>query len=249
MGRGKIERICKNCGKLFKTHPSQIKARGALFCSRRCYDQFRRKQVKCQICGKEFSLGRKYRRSGKNIFCSKRCANLFMTKNIDFICKECGIIFQDSPSRRRKFCSKECANKFKIKKEPIERVERTCDWCGKIFIINHAGHRFCSQKCSCSWLTQVRNKGRNHPRYKGNIKQRKQYPPEFFIQRKLIVNKYRGRCFLCNKNARSVHHIDYNIENNNLSNLVLLCSSCHAKTNSNREKWKEFFNNECNQTQ
>lgn len=35
-----------------------------------------------------------------------------------------------------------------------------------------------------------------------------------------------------------VHHIDYDKKNNTKCNLLLLCSSCHMKTNYNREEWQ-----------
>lgn len=33
------------------------------------------------------------------------------------------------------------------------------------------------------------------------------------------------------------HHIDYDTSNNDLSNLITLCASCHAKTGFRREEW------------
>jgi len=41
--------------------------------------------------------------------------------------------------------------------------------------------------------------------------------------------------------AFSIHHIDYNKKNCNPANLITLCMSCHAKTNTNREKWLIHF--------
>jgi len=41
--------------------------------------------------------------------------------------------------------------------------------------------------------------------------------------------------------AHPVHHIDYNKKNCNLDNLITLCINCHAKTNYNREYWKEYL--------
>jgi len=38
-----------------------------------------------------------------------------------------------------------------------------------------------------------------------------------------------------------VHHIDYDKQNIEPENLASLCSSCHTKTNHNREYWKKFF--------
>jgi 5-methylcytosine-specific restriction endonuclease McrA len=40
----------------------------------------------------------------------------------------------------------------------------------------------------------------------------------------------------------SVHHIDYNKKNNDESNLITLCNSCHGKTNSNgKDAWVAIF--------
>lgn len=41
--------------------------------------------------------------------------------------------------------------------------------------------------------------------------------------------------------AFSVHHIDYDKKNCNPNNLVTLCPSCHSKTNTNRDYWKNYF--------
>jgi hypothetical protein len=38
-----------------------------------------------------------------------------------------------------------------------------------------------------------------------------------------------------------VHHIDYNKNNLNPTNLISLCTSCHMKTNYYRDKWYEYF--------
>lgn len=49
-------------------------------------------------------------------------------------------------------------------------------------------------------------------------------------------------CSNCDKKENrllSIHHIDYNKNNNNPQNLLSLCKSCHSKTNINREKWKQ----------
>ena len=38
-----------------------------------------------------------------------------------------------------------------------------------------------------------------------------------------------------------VHHIDYDKKNNDVDNLVTLCTPCHTKTNFNRDEWKKTF--------
>jgi len=68
------------------------------------------------------------------------------------------------------------------------------------------------------------------------------YPPEFNEHlKRLIRERDRNTCQKCWELGNSVHHIDYNKENNNPSNLVTLCETCHSKTNFNRKKWTPFF--------
>ena len=38
-----------------------------------------------------------------------------------------------------------------------------------------------------------------------------------------------------------VHHIDYNKQNNDESNLISLCMNCHFQTNFSREDWFNYF--------
>jgi len=40
-----------------------------------------------------------------------------------------------------------------------------------------------------------------------------------------------------------VHHIDYNKRNNEETNLISLCKSCHADSNYDRDIWKIHFEN------
>lgn len=50
-------------------------------------------------------------------------------------------------------------------------------------------------------------------------------------------------CQLCNKEPSVIcHHIDYDKKNCNSDNLIVLCRGCHAKTNFNRQYWKQIFN-------
>jgi hypothetical protein len=48
-------------------------------------------------------------------------------------------------------------------------------------------------------------------------------------------------CAICFQNGYDVHHVDYDKQNSDATNLITLCRSCHAKTNFNRESWKAFF--------
>ena len=43
----------------------------------------------------------------------------------------------------------------------------------------------------------------------------------------------------------SIHHIDYDKHNNDPTNLISLCRSCHMQTNFRREDWTNYFNKRC----
>ena len=68
------------------------------------------------------------------------------------------------------------------------------------------------------------------------------YGGEFTKELKTEIRKRDGFvCAVCKKKGWVVHHIDYNKLNNKKINLITLCSSCHGKTNFNRESWQSFF--------
>ena len=67
------------------------------------------------------------------------------------------------------------------------------------------------------------------------------YPKEFKIIRKNILKRDKQKCTICNKNAKIVHHIDYNKDNNLENNLITVCSHCHPKANVNIDYWYAYF--------
>lgn len=70
-----------------------------------------------------------------------------------------------------------------------------------------------------------RYKGEGNPHYKNGIITGKRV----LLETKKVCEKCRG-----NKNL-NVHHKDGNRKNNNLSNLLLLCKSCHSKEHRGKE--------------
>ena len=59
-----------------------------------------------------------------------------------------------------------------------------------------------------------------------------------------IKKIYNYTCQLCkifSKDKIEIHHIDYNVQNNNLDNLIVLCKKCHHKTNRNRKYWENYL--------
>jgi len=59
--------------------------------------------------------------------------------------------------------------------------------------------------------------------------------------RKSIRERDHYLCQVCNGSGNHVHHIDYDKKNCNPPNLITLCRTCHMKTNFNRSKWLEYF--------
>ena len=49
------------------------------------------------------------------------------------------------------------------------------------------------------------------------------------------------RCRMCGEPGKVVHHVDYDVGNNDLQNLVTLCRLCHPKTNHDRDRWRQYF--------
>lgn len=100
------------------------------------------------------------------------------------------------------------------------------------------------------------NKGKilseDHKRKIGEANRLNNYPSDYEYSKNFtrsLTNIIRERdnykCHLCLKletNKRfCVHHIDYNKKNSQSKNLILLCNSCHTKTNFNREYYRDLF--------
>jgi len=87
--------------------------------------------------------------------------------------------------------------------------------------------------------------GAKNPAWKGGSP-RNSYPYKFdFDLREKIRDRDNRICMVCKLPEQyfdrflSVHHIDYDKENCEDSNLISLCVSCHSATNSNRKYWVE----------
>lgn len=56
-----------------------------------------------------------------------------------------------------------------------------------------------------------------------------------------VRERDRYTCRICGEPGKTVHHVDYDQGNNDKSNLVTLCRLCHPKTNSDRDRWQQYF--------
>ena len=255
---------CVQCGHPFSTKPSRLKNGKGKFCSTDCYYRWQRGRTKgkvtrytkhCEICGTEFIATPSNVNRGWDRFCSRRCANIAQSKlttadspSYINLCETCGRPIDGKPSAAsaRRFCSIECAREWRIdavqgEENPFWKggpSEHICDCCGKTFVryesSTNGRHKFCSKDCYHSWM------GGEHA-YQWTGGQTEPYRYEFFQIRPQIIERDSGTCQLCGEPAKTVHHIDYDKHNNDPSNLILLCRSCHGKTNVRRKQWKRHF--------
>lgn len=114
------------------------------------------------------------------------------------------------------------------------RVECICDFCGKEFYralnklkVSRSGLRFCSRICKDTAQKLENGFVDMHPDHYGKAK--------IGPYRRMAFDKYEHKCVCCgwNKDERilEVHHRDRNRLNNNIENLVILCSICHSGLN------------------
>ena len=192
-------------------------------CGKRiCWQTVKYGQSRCNPCNG------KLKQKIKN--CCKGCG-----KRVSFYAKRC----------------RDCDNNLKNK----TKIEKKCIDCGKKIYYKSIRCGSCSQKGhKVSQQTRINmGKGqkkrlknpKNHPAYVGELN--RSYPLKFRKIKILIRERDRHTCQLCNKKEKffdeklHVHHIDYDIDNCNESNLISLCRSCHTKTNFNRDYWYAYF--------
>ncbi len=147
-----------------------------------------------------------------------------MPKNI---CLECKNIFYAKPSHIKKgwgkYCSAICRNKGNLKGKIVN-----CSICNKkvyksplALKRSKSGKYFCNKQCQTIWRNEKVFIGENHKNWKYG---------ESAYRRILIDSNIDRVCILCkttDKRVLMIHHYDKNRKNNNLTNLIWLCSNCH----------------------
>lgn len=72
--------ICEECGVEFYVPPAELKKGNGRFCSRRCYTQSKKSELrKCEVCGATIHVTRSKCQNNGGRFCSKRCFGLGIT--------------------------------------------------------------------------------------------------------------------------------------------------------------------------
>ena len=151
-------------------------------------------------------------------------------KTITINCSYCNQTFEKEKkyyqrSIREKtplFCCRECFNSSRNTKKCL-----ICSECSKEFLRRpseiHSDKVFCSKSCASTYKNKNR-KGEFHPSFKGGSYRNKAL--EYYGEQCAI-------CGNCTKEVLEVHHIDKNRDNNELSNLKVLCANCHILVHKN----------------
>lgn len=251
---GKIKRICKQCGKEFEVFKSKIDVGEGNFCSRKCsatYNQpkgetnpnYNRVVVNCRYCGKEI-LAKLHQLKNKNgNFCSKDCAYKWMGENLrgensphykrkSFNCVVCGKEFaipkNQEEKGRTKYCSQECYWSLHGKDHPHWTGGGETQYCEIWKDVNPRVHAFYGYKCV---LCGQPENGRSHIGHH-----------VFYVKEACCWYDESG-VYYTNLNAVDHKENDYCI-GRNPNYFVILCRSCHGKTNgyfANRKKYADLF--------
>lgn len=217
----------------------------------------------CKACGEEIPWGKL-----NKIYCSAEC--YFNTrdpnrpKTLEGTCIQCGKTFTVRPRLRyqlktKKFCSHECSEAYHCGKNHhmyVEWIKLNCKICGKEYeVIPYLSDKIKTCRdpaCYKKWMS-LSFSGENSNMWKGGISF-EPYCPKFNKTFKERVRAFFGyNCISCGlqqtenfKGSKlSVHHVHYNktscCDPNIPKMFVPLCRSCHTKTNSNREEWRQRF--------
>lgn len=150
--------------------------------------------------------------------------------------------------------------KFALGHNAKSDYSQVCDECGKPFkCIRSAHRRFCSTRCGAKYQWKMdhdrmkaacsinKRRGKDHHAWNGGSSF-DPYPVAWTRSFKKEIHKRDGHaCALCGKTKESchrklsVHHIDYDKENLDPDNLILLCGRCHGVTNTDRGFWTEWL--------
>jgi len=138
---------------------------------------------------------------------------------------------------------KKWKNSLSVSKKKFYKTEKGRKWKEKYspIISETVSKKYLDPIYYKSFITSMRNSKVWHDGKSFEV-----YPEEF-KQIKKIAALHKENCQFCLRSEETFkkklafHHIDYNKNNNDPSNFVRLCTSCHSKTNSDRVSWEKFF--------
>lgn len=142
------------------------------------------------------------------------------------VCNNCAKVFDKKPSRVSKinYCSMACVNASKF-----TGTTKQCAHCGiTIYVSKSAankslsGNNFCSRSCATAANNTIYRSKENHPLWTGGSNSYKT----------LAFSELPNTCARCGYaevvEILQVHHKDRNRANSDISNLEILCPTCHV---------------------
>jgi len=203
----------------------------------------------CPTCGTVFFDTAKRQR----IYCSRKCHNEARSqtrRQVTHICAYCGKSFTAVDASKwttfiaQRFCSQRCQGKGVAQEKGLhvrKKTTFTCQNCNKTFTRMARADRaylYCSRPCFWS-----HHRGENHHCWQGGTD--RYYGPNWKSQRRRALRRDKRICQTCgmSEHRMNVHHIiprsefDHDWKSMNaLSNLVTLCSACHAKIHNCQDR-------------
>lgn len=148
---------------------------------------------------------------------------------------------------KSRFCSLQCVGVSQRKTiRQWTLVEKVCEECGAPFSVPaaHEKRYYCCSR-TCSARRRAKNQsGPGNSNWNGGLS-RFPYPYNFRLISKRIIERDGGKCQspkCAGHDPRlTAHHIDYDKEHCDDSNLIALCSSCNSKANFGRKKWQALY--------
>jgi hypothetical protein len=260
---------CLDCGKETLGHKKEIKR------CKKCHSKYSRgsnhpsykdgrtlKKYYCIECGKEKSTWR-----GKHcLSCSYKkprgmCGKKHTIETKEKLRKKLlgHIVSEETKEKLRR--ERPWRRGKKIEKNTGENnwnwkgiIEKICVVCGDKYYVKSCRktRKYCSRECTRigkigkpSWSKGKKLSIIPWNKNIGGIGNNK-YGDNFNNElRSWLRNKYEYTCQICGERGKYCHHIDYNKQNNNKDNFIVLCINCHARTSgsddSRRAGWTALF--------
>lgn len=253
----KHSRVCEWCSSNIKCKPSERRR----FCSRLCWNNAndKRRTFKCTYCKCDYKIPKEGKAPLGKPFCSRNCWNKYQTgsnnsmwcdSKSSVICTICNNEFSIKTKKRRlsaRYCSVACRTiDYQKNGYPKDtRISIPCSVCSndiKVRKVNLGDRKFCNRECSDK-AHSIFARGTNNGRYIHGDNM-SIYPPGWTRKFKMAIRERDcNRCKLCkseSKRTLHVHHIDYDVKNLSLNNLISLCNSCHSKMHGGKESRMEW---------